>query len=149
MTLRTLFLIYAVVMTVVIVSIGFSKGARYREILREGVPTVGRVNGIDREFPRGEGRVRVRIDWSAQGRSSTLTTGWEAGPNPRYAMGSEVELIIHNGRAHFLHEAKAVGGGWLLWVGWAFIVGAPFLLLKWLGLFREPQHSTIEPYLVS
>lgn len=142
MTLRGLYLIYACIMTAVIVSIAFNKGARFREILREGVPTTGRVTGIDREFPRGEGRVRSRIEWSAQGRSSTLTTGWKKGPYPRYAIGSQVDLIIYNGHAYFLNEAQAVGGGWLLWVGWAFIVGAPAVLLHFLGLFRETTAST-------
>jgi hypothetical protein len=108
MTFRTLYLVYAVIMTVVILSIFFNKGTIHREILREGVPTIGRVTGIDREFPRGEGRVRARIDWSAQGRSSTLITPWKKGPYAEYSVGSEVDLIVHNGRAYFLNLNPAV-----------------------------------------
>ena len=139
MTFRSLYLVYAVVMTTVIVFIAFNKGAMYREILREGVRATGKVTGIDRESPGREGRVRARIEWSTKGRASTLVTDWKKGPYSTYSVGSQVDLIIHEGQAHFLDEAKAVGGGWLLWAGWAFIVGAPGLLFRWLGFFKlEP-----------
>lgn len=137
MTFLRLYLAYAVIMTAVIVSIGFNKGAMYREILKEGIRTNGKVTSMQREFPRGDSRVRVLIEWSAGGRASTLVTSWKPGPHPQYDVGSEVDLIVHDGRAHFLSEAEAVGGGWLLWTGWIFIVGAPGLLFRWLGLFKQ------------
>lgn len=137
MTFLRLYLAYAVIMTAVIVSIAFNKGAMYREILRDGIRTTGKVTSAEREFPRSDARVRVRIKWSAGGRASTLVTPWKAGPDPQYRVGSEVDLIVHRGEAHFLGEAEAVGGGWLLWAGWLFIVGVPGLLFRWLGLFKE------------
>ncbi len=137
MTLLRLYLAYAIIMTAAIVSIVFNKGAMYREILKEGIRTTGKVTSMQREFPRGDARVRVRIEWSAGGRASTLVTTWKPGPEPQYRVGSEVALIVHRGEAHFLDEAEAVGGGWLLWGGWLFIVGVPGLLFRWLGLFKE------------
>ena len=136
MNFLKLFLVYAVIMTAGTVSIVFNKGAMYREVLREGVVTTGRVTSIEREFPRNQRRLRAHIDWSLNGQAGTLTTGWEKGPFSKYSVGSEVDLIIHQGRAHFLGEAKAVGGGWLLWAGWVLIVGAPGILFYFLGLFR-------------
>ena len=123
-------------MTAVIGSTVFNKGAMYRNVLREGVVTKGRVTSIQRDFPGNEGRLRAHIDWSVPGRASTLTTQWEKGPFSRYSVGSEVDLIIHDGNAYFLNEARAVGGGWLLWAGWVLIVGAPGILFYFLGLFR-------------
>lgn len=136
MSFLKLFVIYAVLMTAVIVSIVFDKGAIYREVLHEGAVTKGRVTSIEREFRRNDGRLRAHIYWSVNGQASTLTTGWEKGPFSKYSVGSEVDLIIHQGRAHFLGEAKAVGGGWLLWAGWIFIVVTPGILFYFLGLFR-------------
>ena len=137
MTFRRLYLVYALIMSAVIASIVFNKGAMFREILRDGIRTTSKVTSLQREFPRGESRIRVRIEWSAGGRASTLVTQWKPGPHPQYAVGSTVDLIVHNGTAYFYDEATAVGGGWLLWVGWMFIVGAPALLFRWLGLFKE------------
>ena len=136
MTFRTIFLVYAAIMTAVIVSIVSNAGAMYRNVLREGVVTKGRVTSIQRDFPGNRGQLRAHIDWSVPGRASTLTTRWKKGPFSEYSVGSEDDLIIHNGRAHFLNEAKAVGGGWLLWAGWGLIVGAPGILFYFLGLFR-------------
>jgi hypothetical protein len=137
MTFRRLYLVYALILSAVIISIAFNKGAMFREILRDGIRTTGKVTSLQREFPGGDSRIRVRIEWSAGGRSSTLVTKWKAGPHPQYSIGSTVDLIVHNGTAYFYDEATAVGGGWLLWVGWLFIVGAPALLFQWLGLFKE------------
>jgi hypothetical protein len=137
MTFRRLYLVYALIMSAVIVSIVFNKGAMFREILRDGIRTTGEITSLEREFPRGDARVRVRIEWSAGGRSGTLVTEWKSGPYPQYAIGSTVELVVHDGTAYFYDEATAVGGGWLLWVGWLFIVGAPALLFRWLGLLKE------------
>ena len=136
MTFRTIFLVYAAIMTAVIGSIVFNAGAMYRNILREGVVTKGRVTSIQRDFPGNKGKLRAHIDWSVPGRASTLTTLWRKGPFSEYSVGSEVDLIIHNGEAYFLNEARAVGRGWLLWAGWALIVGAPGILFYFLGLFR-------------
>jgi len=137
MTFRRLYLIYALIMSAVIISIVFNKGAMFREILSDGIRTTGKVTSLQREFPRGDARIRVRIEWSAGGKASTLVTQWKPGPHPQYAVGSTGDLIVHNGTAYFYDEATAVGGGWLLWVGWMFIVGAPALLFRWLGLFKE------------
>ena len=74
MTFRRLYLVYALIMSAVIASIVFNKGAMFREILRDGIRTTGKVTSLQREFPRGESRIRVRIEWSAGGRASTLVT---------------------------------------------------------------------------
>jgi hypothetical protein len=60
MTFRRLYLVYALIMSAVIVSIVFNKGAMFREILRDGIPTTGKVTSLQREFPRGDARIRVR-----------------------------------------------------------------------------------------
>ena len=153
MNFLKLFLVYAVIMTAVIASIVFNKAAVYRVVLGEGVVTKGRVTSIEREFPRNDGRLRAHIDWSVNGKAGTLTTGWEKGSFSKYSVASEVDLIIHKGGAHFLGEAKAVGGGWQLWAGWVFIVGVPGILFYFLGLFRanldfqsETRPSEVSPH---
>ena len=140
MTFKKLFIVYAAIMTVFIFSIYFNKGKMYREVLREGVSTKGKVTWIERQFPR-EGRVRAHIQWSVGGQASTMYTKWEKGPWARYSVGSEVDLIIYNNTAHFRGEAEAVGGGWLIWAGWIMIVGAPAVILYFLGLFRGSGES--------
>lgn len=149
MTFRTLFLVYAAIMTAAIGSVVFNKGDMYRNVLREGVVTTGRVTSVQREFSRNEGRLRAHIDWSVQGRAGTLITEWKEGPFSEYSVGSEVDLITHDGKAYFLNEAKAVGGGWLLWAGWVLIVGAPGILFYFLGLFRANvsiKSETLPPH---
>ena len=97
MTFRTIFLVYAAIMTAVIGSIVFNAGAMYRNVLREGVVTKGRVTSIQRDFPGNRRQLRAHIDWSLPRRAGTLTTQWEKGPFFRYSVGSEVLFAILRG----------------------------------------------------
>jgi hypothetical protein len=117
MTFLRLYLAHAIIMTAVIVSIGFNKGSMYQDILKEGIRTTGKVASMQRELPRGDSRVRAGIEWLAGSRASPLVTPWRPGPHPKCSVGSEVELVVHQGEAYFLSEAEAVGGGWILWAG--------------------------------